>query len=293
MLKRLDPVLRELAPDVVVVFGDTNSTLAGALAATKLHLKVAHIESGLRSFNLAMPEEVNRRVTDHLADVLFCPSQSAVSNLAAEGVSTGVHLTGDVMFEAMLHTLSLGPDETQTLARFGVSAGEFVLATTHRSENTDDPERLGQILLGISDLAQQGIEVIFPAHPRTRSRMEPRLLHAGVHLVEPLGHRETITLVKHAALVMTDSGGLQKETYWLDTPCVTMRDETEWVETVDHGWNVLTGAERRRILRGAQRMMSTPRPPRQPLYGEGTRVTSAILDRLLAEMAATADAEAS
>jgi UDP-N-acetylglucosamine 2-epimerase len=123
--------------------------------------------------------------------------------------------------------------------------------------------------------------------------MEPRLLHAGVHLVEPLGHRETITLVKHAALVMTDSGGLQKETYWLDTPCVTMRDETEWVETVDHGWNVLTGAERRRILRGAQRMMSTPRPPRQPLYGEGTRVTSAILDRLLAEMAATADAEAS
>ena len=293
MLNRLDPLLRELAPDVVVVFGDTNSTLAGALAASKLHVTLAHIESGLRSFNLAMPEEINRRVADHVADVLFCPSRTAVANLAAEGVTKGVHLTGDVMYEAMLHTLSLGPDESHTLTQFGLTAGEYIVATTHRAENTDDPERLSQILLGISDVAQQGIEVIFPVHPRTRSRMEPRLLHAGVRLVEPLGHRETITLVKNAALVMTDSGGLQKETYWLNTPCLTMRDETEWVETVDEGWNVLTGADRRRIVRGASKMMSGLLPPRQPLYGEGTRVTSAILDQLVAGRGAQADAEAS
>jgi len=293
MLNRLDPLLGELAPDVVVVFGDTNSTLAGSLAAAKLHITLAHIESGLRSFNLAMPEEINRRVADHVANILFCPSETAVANLAAEGVTQGVHLIGDVMYEAMLHTLSLGPDESDTLAQFAVTPGEYVFATTHRSENTDDPERLSKILLGISDVAQQGIEVIFPVHPRTRSRMEPQLLHSGVRLIEPLAHLETMILVKHASLVMTDSGGLQKETYWLNTPCVTMRDETEWIETVDQGWNVLAGADRRRIFQGASKMMSGSRPQRQPLYGEGTMVSSAILDRLLADLGALADAEAS
>ena len=292
MLGRLDPLLRELAPDVVVVFGDTNSTLAGALAATKLHIPLAHIESGLRSYNMTMPEEINRRVADHVASFLFCPSENAVANLAGEGVTKGVHLTGDVMYEAMLHTLSLVPDESDTLTHLTVTPGEYIVATAHRSENTDDPERLSQILLGISDVAHE-IEVIFPVHPRTRSRMEPRLLHAGVRVIEPLAHLETLTLVKNASLVMTDSGGLQKEAYWLDTPCLTLRDETEWVETVDEGWNVLTGADRRRIFQGASKMMSGSLPQRRPLYGEGTGVSSVILDRLLADLGARADAEAS
>ena len=170
MLNRLDPLIRELAPDVVAVFGDTNSTLAGALAAAKLNVTLAHIESGLRSFNLAMPEEINRRVSDHVASVLFCPSQTAVDNLAAEGITRGVHLTGDVMHEAMLHALSLGSGVSSILSDLSLNPTEYVFATAHRSENTDDPERLNQILLGISDVAQQGIEVIFPVHPRTRSR---------------------------------------------------------------------------------------------------------------------------
>ena len=293
MLNRLDPLIRELAPDVVAVFGDTNSTLAGALATAKLNVTLAHIESGLRSFNLAMPEEINRRVSDHVASVLFCPSQTAVDNLAAEGITRGVHLTGDVMHEAMLHALSLGSGVSSILSDLSLNPTEYVVATAHRSENTDDPERLNQILLGISDVAQQGIEVIFPVHPRTRSRLEPRLLDAGVRLIEPLAHVETLTLVKDAALVMTDSGGLQKEAYWLDTPCLTMRDETEWVETVDNGWNLLAGADRGRILQGASKLMSTPRPQRQRLYGEGTSVSSVILDLLLAGPSALAKAEAS
>jgi UDP-N-acetylglucosamine 2-epimerase len=293
MLSRLDPLLRELAPDVVAVFGDTNSTLAGALAAAKLHVTLAHVESGLRSFNPAMPEEINRRVADHVANLLFCPSQTAVDNLAAEGITRGVHLTGDVMHEAMVHALSLGSGGSDILLDLSLRPGEYVLATIHRAENTDDPERLSQILLGISDVAQLGIEVVFPVHPRTRSRMEPRLLDAGVRLIEPLPHVETMTLVKAASLVMTDSGGLQKEAYWLNTPCLTMRDETEWVETVENGWNMIAGADRGRILQGASKLISDPLPHRPPLYGEGISVSSVILDLLLSDPPALAAAEAS
>ena len=197
------------------------------------------------------------------------------------------------MHEAMLHALSLGSGGCDILADLSLNPGEYIFATTHRAENTDDPDRLSQILLGLSDVAQQGIDVVFPVHPRTRSRMEPRLLDAGVRLLEPLAHVETLTLVKDASLVMTDSGGLQKEAYWLNTPCLTMRDETEWVETVDNGWNMLAGADRGRILQGASKLMSGPLPQRQPLYGEGTNVSSVILDLLLADPVALAEAEAS
>ena len=281
MLSGLDSLLTELAPDVVMVFGDTNSTLAGTLASAKLRIPLAHVESGLRSFNLAMPEEINRKVADHLATILFCPSEKAVANLAREGIKEGVYLTGDVMYESMIHSLSLVPDESSIISRLDVRPGQYVLVTTHRAENTDDPEHLRQILLGISDVARLGLDVIFPVHPRTRSRLEHGLLDAGVRLVDPLAHVETMILVKNAALVMTDSGGLQKEAYWLGTPCVTMRDETEWVETVEKGWNVLAGADRRRISQAASRMASGPLPERQPLYGEGTKVSSIIIDRLL------------
>lgn len=284
MLTRLDPLLSELAPDAVLVFGDTNSTLSGALAAAKLHIPVAHVESGLRSFNLRMPEEVNRRLTDHLASVLFCPSPGAVANLAAEGITEGIHLTGDVMYESLQHTLGLVGDGKDVLETLGVAPGAYALATVHRSENTDDPARLSQILLGLSDLARDGLDVVFPVHPRTRSRMEPGLVAAGVRLVDPMGHPEAMALVRDAALVLTDSGGLQKETYWLETPCVTMRDETEWVETVSAGWNVLAGADRKAILDAARKVTSGHLPPRAPLYGEGTRVSAAILDALLADL---------
>jgi UDP-N-acetylglucosamine 2-epimerase len=293
MLRQLDGLLTKLTPDVVMVFGDTNTTLAGALAAAKLDIPLAHVESGLRSFNPAMPEEINRKVTDHLATVLFCPSENAVANLSREGITEGVHLTGDVMYESMIHSLTLGPDEAGVLSRLDARPGRFALVTTHRAENTDDPDRLRQILLGISDVARLGLDVIFPVHPRTRSRLEHGLIDAGVRLVDPLAHVETMILVRNAALVMTDSGGLQKEAYWLGKPCVTMRDETEWVETVEKGWNLVAGADRRRISQAASRMTAGPLPERAPLYGEGTRVSSAILDRLLAAHGDVADAEAS
>ncbi len=292
MLIALDPVLIELEPDVVMVFGDTNSTLAGALAAAKLGVPVAHVESGLRSFNLRMPEEINRRVTDQLATHRFCPSETAVANLAREGVTDGVHLVGDVMHEALLHTMALGHRDEDMLSSLALESGQNVFVTTHRAENTDDPERLRQLLLGISDVARLGLPVVFSVHPRTRARMEHGLLDSGVTLSPPLPHADALALVEGAALVMTDSGGLQKEAYWLGTPCVTMRDETEWVETVESGWNVLVGADRRRIAQGAATMLGTQRPPRTHLYGEGTRVTWNVLDSLLAAMDMS-DAEAS
>jgi UDP-N-acetylglucosamine 2-epimerase len=279
MLIALDPVLMELKPDMVMVFGDTNSTLAGALAAAKSGIPLAHVESGLRSFNMSMPEEINRRVTDQLATHRFCPSETAVTNLAHEGITDGVHLVGDVMHEALLHTLSRISGET--LAGLSLERGQYVFVTIHRAENTDDPERLRQLLLGISDVARMGLPVVFPVHPRIRARIEYGLLDSGVRLCPPLPHAETVALVEGAGLVMTDSGGLQKETYWLGTPCVTMRDETEWVETVEAGWNMLVGADRRRIAMGAGRMLGLE-SPRPPLYGEGTPVTKAILDRVLA-----------
>ncbi len=293
MITRLDGALRDLEPDVVMVFGDTNSTLAGALAASKLGVPLAHVESGLRSFNRAMPEEMNRRVTDHLASILFCPSENAVANLSSEGIFEGVHLTGDVMYESMLHTLSHRGDPDEVLRRLGLTGGEYAVATTHRTENTDSPERLNQIVLGLSDFASSGIEIVFPIHPRTRSRLELTLTPSSVRLIDPMSHSETLTLLENAALLLTDSGGLQKESYWLGTPCVTMRDQTEWVETVANGWNRLTGADRRRIANVAHEMLAGPLPERPPLYGEGTAVTTAILDRLMADIGVLAGAEAS
>jgi UDP-GlcNAc3NAcA epimerase len=285
MTHKLDSVLRGLEPDVVAVFGDTNSTLAGGLAASKLGIPVAHVESGLRSFNLSMPEELNRRLVDNLATYLFCPSRSAVANLASEGIVQGVHLTGDVMYESMRHTLSLATDTEGPLDRLGLEPGGYVFVTSHRAENTDHPERLAQILGGVSEVAAAGVKVVFPVHPRTRSLMQPHLTHPDLHFLDPLDHLTTLLLVESARCALTDSGGLQKETYWLGTPCVTMRDETEWVETIESGWNVLAGADRRRIASSAEKMMAGPLPPRVPLYGEGTQVSSKILDVLMGRIA--------
>lgn len=285
MLTALAPVLDELQPDVVIVYGDTNSTLAGALAAAKEDIPVAHVEAGLRSFNLAMPEELNRRLTDHLARYRFCPSGTAVANLAMEGITTGVELTGDVNYESLMHTMPSTQEMDQALQRHGVETGRFAMATSHRAENTNDPERLRQILLGLGDVAEDHVPVLFPVHPRTRGRIDPHVVHSGVRLLEPVPHHEMIALVASAALLLTDSGGLQKEAYWLSTPCVTMRDDTEWVETVQTGWNRLTGADRRSIAAAAREATEQQTDYRPPLYGEGASASQAILTHLVSEAA--------
>jgi UDP-GlcNAc3NAcA epimerase len=243
MLEAVERVLLDEAPDVVLVYGDTNSTLAGALAAVKLHIPVAHVEAGLRSFNRRMPEEINRVLTDHAADLLLAPTAAAVANLRAEGIADGrVHLVGDVMYDAALAFGERAERESRILATLGVEPGGYVLATVHRAENTDDPARLSAVFDGLAAVAEQ-VPVVLPLHPRTAGALErldgraaasPRL-----RLIEPLGYLDMLMLEKNAGLVATDSGGVQKEAYFYGVPCVTLRDETEWVELVEAGWNRL------------------------------------------------------
>ena len=267
MLRRLEALFLDKRPDLVVVYGDTNSTLAGALAAAKLHIPVAHVEAGLRSFNMRMPEEINRRLTDHCAQLLLCPSQTAVDQLASEGVVDGVHFVGDVNFDAMLQHMPSQDEQRRILDELDVRSGEYGLVTVHRAENTDDPRRLTGILEGLGRVAASGMPLLFPVHPRTAAVIDGKL-PAGVRGLAPVGYRTFIALARHARLGLTDSGGVQKELFWLDTPCVTLRDETEWVETVDLGWNVLTGADADAIVAAAGRLGAvTGAAP--PVYGSG------------------------
>jgi UDP-N-acetylglucosamine 2-epimerase len=267
MLAALETVLEKEAPDVVLVYGDTNSTLAGALVAAKLHLPVAHVEAGLRSFNRAMPEEINRVVADHLSTWLFAPSISAADHLRREGITGGVHVVGDVMIDAMELHRERAQARSGVLARFAVEPRRYYAATVHRAENTDDPTRLRAIFEALGRLDRP---VLLPLHPRTRKRADELALAVAdnVRLLEPLGYLDMIAVLAAARCLLTDSGGMQKEAYYLGVPCVTMRDETEWVETVEAGWNVLVGADRDRIVRGVE-AQTGPRPPRPPLYGDG------------------------
>lgn len=286
MMKRLEPVLLEARPDVVVVMGDTNSTLAGALVASKAHFPVAHVEAGLRSFNPRMPEEINRRLTDHLSDLLLCPSQKAADNLAREGISSGVHVTGDIMLEALEWIRPSSFATEAVLERFGLKQGEYALATVHRAENTDDPHRLGEIIGALSDLGSDGLRVLLPVHPRTAAALRSTKVPPGVDLVSPLGPADMISVASAARVGLTDSGGLQKELYWLGVPCVTMREETEWTETVETGWNIVAGVDRPRIVESARRLMMAPQPPRPPIYGDGDaarKVIELIVDNFAAE----------
>lgn len=251
MLMRLEEVIQEQKPDWVLVYGDTNSTLAGALAAVKLHVPVAHVEAGLRSFNREMPEEHNRVLTDHCADLLFCPTQTAVDNLAREGITQGVHLVGDTMYDAVLQFGELARQRSRILERLGLTPKHYLLATVHRPYNTDNGENLRSIL---SAFVECGETVIFPVHPRTRARMAEagvmEMLEGApqVRLIEPVGYLDMLMLEQHARVILTDSGGMQKEAYFFAVPCVTLRPETEWVETVAAGWNVVVGADRRQII---------------------------------------------
>ena len=272
MLIGLEEAFELEAPDRVLVYGDTNSTLAGALAAAKLDIPVAHVEAGLRSFNRGMPEEVNRVVADHLSDQLFCPSSVAVANLEMEGITDGVHLVGDVMADVLAWALEeIGDSGSETLDELGLRPGDYLLATVHRAENTGDPARLDGI---VAALAGVGEPVVLPLHPRTRkvlarhaAGVDP-FAGTSVRCVEPVAYLEMMRLVRGARGILTDSGGLQKEAYWLKRPCITLRDETEWVETVDTGWNVLAGADTAEILGWVERM--SPPADHPSLYGDGT-----------------------
>ena len=239
MLQALEPILKAERPDAVLVYGDTNSTLAGALAAAKLHIPVAHVEAGLRSFNRRMPEETNRVLTDHVSTLLFCPTDAAVENLAREGIAAGVEKVGDVMYDAALHAGTRAHTESRILERLGLAEGAFAVATVHRAENTDDPETLSQVLDYLRECA--GAQpVVMPLHPRTRGAIERAGLSVdGLLAVPPCGYLDMHRLLQGATAVYTDSGGLQKEAYFHRTPCVTLRGETEWVETVENGWNRL------------------------------------------------------
>ena len=242
MLTALEAVLTEERPDLVLVYGDTNSTLAGALAAAKLHIPVAHVEAGLRSGNRRMPEEINRIIADHLADLLFAPTETALANLRREGLGErGLHLVGDVMYDAALYYAAKAESKREILRRLGLTPRGYVLATIHRAENTDDPERLRAIFGGL-DMTAAGIPVVVPLHPRTGKALREAGFaptHAGLRLIEPVGYLEMVCLEKNARLIATDSGGVQKEAFFHRVPCATLREETEWVELLELGWNRL------------------------------------------------------
>lgn len=269
MLVGIERAIIDRSPDWVLVYGDTNSTIAAALAAAKLHVPIAHVEAGLRSFNRAMPEEVNRVLTDQLSDVLFCPSQTAADNLRREGISQRVHVVGDVMAEAVIQFAPSTDKAEAFLAQLNLTAGEYLVATVHRAENTNHPDRLRGIVRAWAALSTP---IVFPAHPRVRLALEAAKLTLPQHVLvtDPVGYVEMLALVKSARAVMTDSGGLQKEAYWLGVPCITLRDESEWVETIALGWNRLVGAQTELIV-DAARNCSTP-SSRPRLYGEGDAV---------------------
>ncbi|WP_435174371.1 non-hydrolyzing UDP-N-acetylglucosamine 2-epimerase [Halorussus sp. AFM4] len=278
MIAGLEELMEAERPDSVLVYGDTNSTLAAAVAASKTDADLAHVEAGLRSFNREMPEEVNRVLTDHAADLLFAPSRRAVENLREESVPGEIHNTGDVMYDAVLWARDRAAEHSSVLEEFGVEPGEYVLATVHRAGNTDDPERLAAIL---DALAADPREVVLPAHPRTVECMKDYGLYEDAKerltLTDPAGYLDFVRLQDRADVVATDSGGVQKEAFFLDTPVVTMREETEWRETVEAGWNTLTGADGeaiRRALATADPPDAKPRP-----YGDGN--AAAEITRLL------------
>ena len=248
---RMEEVLLREKPDWVIVRGDTNSTLGAALAAAKLNVPVAHIEAGMRSFNRAMPEEINRVLADRLADLLFCATDTAARNLAQEGIVAGVHCVGDVMYDAAVHFAPLAAARSRGLEQLQFVPKEYLLVTVHRSANTDNRENLRRIFSALNQLAEP---IVFPVHPRTRAVLNELQIETRAHirLIEPVGYLDMFNLEKHARKILTDSGGVQREAYYLGVPCITLRDETEWVETIDDGWNVLVGTDINRIVNAVE-----------------------------------------
>ena len=247
MLIKIEELLLIERPDMMLVYGDTNSTLAGALAACKLNLPIAHIEAGLRSFNRSMPEEHNRVLTDHCASLLFCPTSTAVQNLAAENITKGVHWVGDTMLDAVQMFTPIAERQSRIMESLGLSSKGYYLATVHRPYNTDDPAMMKIIADAFSSL---DAPVVFPVHPRTHARLKDVgiVLAANVKTIDPVGYLDMLVLQRHARVIITDSGGVQKEACFAGTPCVTLRPETEWVETVESGWNILAWGKAEKIV---------------------------------------------
>ena len=270
ILSALEPVLRDLAPDLVLVYGDTNSTLAGALAAAQGGFRLGHVEAGMRSFDRAMPEELNRALTDYASDLLLCSTTTAMANLERENAPGEAHLVGDVMADVSLAFRDIAAERSTVIADLGLEPAGYLAVTAHRPGNVDRPDRLAHLVDLLAALpAATGLRVIFPAHPRTRDRLEGTLLMerlAGVEVIPPLGYLDFLELARSARAILTDSGGVQKEAYLLGVPCVTLRDTTEWVETVDAGWNTLVDLDRDAALAALERRPPVERPE---LYGGG------------------------
>ncbi len=274
MMAGIEEVLLNEKPDWVLVYGDTNSTLAGALTAAKLHIPVAHVEAGLRSFNRRMPEEINRILTDHVAELLFAPTETAMHNLAHEGLEKASRFTGDVMYDSVLFYRDMVTADPDRYRVAGLP-GPFLLATVHRAENTDNPEILSGIL---EAFWQTGRPIVLPLHPRTRKVLEhSAAVPANVTIIDPVGYLQMLRLTLDAEKVLTDSGGLQKEAYFLAKPCITLRTETEWVETLHDHWNTVTGTDPERILAAVG--LPLPQAPLKPSFGNG-KAASEILSLL-------------
>lgn len=283
MLEAIEKVLLEEKPDWVLIYGDTNSTLAGALAAAKLHIRVAHVEAGLRSFNMRMPEEVNRILADRVSSLLFCPTETAVNNLKSEGITQGVHAVGDVMYDVSLFYRDIARQRSVILDDLNLTEGRYILATCHRAENTDVPSRLLGIIDALAIIARD-MPVVLPLHPRTRALLaqygyEDKL--STLAIVEPVSFLDMIRLEQSAYAIVTDSGGVQKEAYFYGVPCLTTRDETEWVETVESGWNQLVGADADRIVQAYSTLRHLSLHPQ--LYGNGDAASHIISILILAK----------
>jgi UDP-GlcNAc3NAcA epimerase len=266
ILAALEPVLDELSPSLALVYGDTNSTLAGALAASQAGIPTGHVEAGMRSFDRSMPEELNRVLTDHASDLLLCSTETAVRNLEREGVAGEIQLVGDVMADVSLAFRDIAEERSAILADLSVEEGSYLVVTAHRAGNVDRVERLEAL---VSLLEALPGPVVLPLHPRTRARLDAAGLMdrlGGIHVVQPLGYLDFLKLARHARAVLTDSGGVQKEAYLLGVPCVTLRDTTEWVETVEAGWNALVDLDRDAALAALERRPPAERPE---LYGGG------------------------
>jgi UDP-GlcNAc3NAcA epimerase len=299
MLKGVEEVLLKEGPDGVIVYGDTNSTLAGALAACKLHFPVAHVEAGLRSYDREMPEEINRVIVDHVSSFLFCPTENAVINLRKEGIIDGdvtvVHV-GDVMYDSILYNREIARKKSQILRELGLrendrspSSVDYALVTLHRAENTDNPQRLRNIFEALDEVSQR-LPVIFPLHPRTKKTIEGLGIEGkgrNLRLINPVSYFDMLLLEKNARVILTDSGGVQKEAFWLGVACITLRDETEWPETVESGRNKLAGADTQRIVNTVHEALEPQKPPptseEKPIYGDG-KAADKILSILLSKL---------
>lgn len=244
MLAEIEKLVVKEQPDLVLTYGDTNSTLAGALAASKLHIKVAHVEAGLRSFDRSMPEEINRLITDHISNILFCPTETAVKNLKNEGITDGVHNVGDVMMEAMENNRKIAEEKSTILNDMALTPKQFMVATVHRPANTDSKENLSSIVKAFCSAYET---IVFTVHPRTEKYLKEYglwdELYLSIKVIPPVGYLDMLKLMANSKKILTDSGGIQKEAYMLGVPCVTLRENTEWMETVEDGWNVLVGAD--------------------------------------------------